>query len=43
LRGALQGNDKLDELLMDAASDTEKLDRLKKELGTEKNKGASDE
>ena len=43
LRGALQGNDKLDELLMDAASDTEKLDRLKKELATGKNKGASDE
>ncbi|PYT54502.1 MAG: type VI secretion system contractile sheath small subunit [Acidobacteria bacterium] len=43
LRGALQGNDKLDELLMDAAGSTEKLDRLKKELGKEKDKGTSDE
>ena len=30
-------------LLMDAAGSTEKLDRLKKELGKEKDKGASDE
>jgi len=43
LRGALQGNDKLDELLMEAAGSTEKLDKLKKELGTGKDKGASDE
>ena len=43
LRGALQGNDKLDELLMDAAGSTEKLDRLKKELSKEKDKGTSDE
>jgi len=43
LRGALQGNDKLDELLMDAAGNTEKLDKLKKELSTGKGQGASDE
>jgi len=41
LRGALQGNDKLDELLMDAAGNTEKLDRLKKELGPGKDEGDS--
>jgi type VI secretion system protein ImpB len=33
LRGSLQGNDKLEEILMDAVSNTEKLDKLKKELG----------
>lgn len=33
LRGSLQGNDKLDELLVDAVSNTEKLNRLKSELG----------
>jgi type VI secretion system protein ImpB len=33
LRGSLQGNDKLDELLVDAVSNTEKLDKLKDELG----------
>src|SRR5690606_1267708 len=33
LRGSLQGNDKLDEMLMDAVKDTEKLDKLKQELG----------
>jgi len=41
LRGALQGNDKLDELLMDAAGNTDKLNRLKKEIGEDK--GASNE
>jgi type VI secretion system protein ImpB len=35
LRGSLQGNDKLEELLMEAVSSTEKLDTLKKELGKE--------
>lgn len=35
LRGSLQGNDKLEELLMDAVSNTENLDKLKKELGKE--------
>lgn len=43
LRGALQGNDKLDELLMDAVGNTEKLNRLKKEMGEETGKGASND
>jgi type VI secretion system protein ImpB len=34
LRGTLQGNDKLEELLMDAVSNTDKLGKLKTELGT---------
>jgi type VI secretion system protein ImpB len=33
LRGNLQGNDKLEELLLDAVSNTEKLGKLKTELG----------
>jgi len=33
LRGSLQGNDKLEELLRDAVSNTESLDKLKSELG----------
>jgi type VI secretion system protein ImpB len=36
LRGTLQTNDKLDELLLDAVSNTEKLDKLRKELGVDK-------
>src|ERR1700755_3130673 len=32
LRGSLQGNDKLEELLLDAVSNTEKLDKLKNEM-----------
>jgi type VI secretion system protein ImpB len=32
LRGSLQGNDKLDELLQDAVRSTEKLDKLKSEI-----------
>jgi type VI secretion system protein ImpB len=32
LRGSLQGNDKLEELLMDAVSNSEKLDKLKTEV-----------
>ena len=43
LRGALQGNDKLDDLLMEAVGNTQKAEQLKKELGTEKPKGGSDE
>jgi type VI secretion system protein ImpB len=43
LRGALQGNDKLDDLLMEAVGNTQKADQLKKELGKEKPKGGSDE
>lgn len=35
LQGSLQGNDKLEELLMDAVSSTEKLNTLKKEIGKE--------
>lgn len=41
LRGSLQGNDKLDELLQDALRDSDKLDRLKSELST--GKESSDE
>jgi type VI secretion system protein ImpB len=33
LRGSLQGNDKLEELLLDAVGDKNKLDKLKKEMG----------
>jgi type VI secretion system protein ImpB len=33
LRGSLQGNDKLDELLLEAVGNTEKLNRLKAEIG----------
>jgi type VI secretion system protein ImpB len=32
LRGSLQGNDKLEELLLEAVGSTEKLDKLKAEL-----------
>ena len=35
LRGRLQGNDKLEELLLDAVGNTEKLDKLKGEIGKE--------
>ena len=35
LRGSLQGNDKLEEILMETVSNTEKLGALKKELGKE--------
>lgn len=33
LRGSLQGNDKLDELLIEAVGNTEKLNKLKSEVG----------
>lgn len=33
LRGSLQGNDKLEQALLDAVGSTEKLDKLKKEIG----------
>jgi type VI secretion system protein ImpB len=36
LRGTLQGNDKLDEMLMEAVSDSEKLEKLRGELGLPK-------
>ena len=35
LRGSLQTNEKLDELLLDAVSNTDKLNKLKGELGIE--------
>ncbi len=35
LRGSLQGNDKLDEMLFEAVTNTEKRDKLRAELGTE--------
>jgi len=35
LRGSLQGNDKLEELLLEAVGNTEKLDKLKSEMGTD--------
>jgi type VI secretion system protein ImpB len=34
LRGQLQGNDKLEEVLLDAVGNTDKLDKLKGEIGT---------
>ena len=39
LRGNLQTNEKLDELLLDAVSNTDKLNKLKGELGIEGKKG----
>ena len=36
LRGSLQGNEKLDDLLLDAVSNTEKMEKLRTELGLEK-------
>jgi len=33
LRGSLQGNDKLEDLLLDAVGNTEKLEKLKGEMG----------
>jgi len=41
LRGGLQGNEKLEELLLEAVSSTEKLERLKSELGSDTEKGES--
>lgn len=41
LRGSLQGNDKLEELLREAVSDPGKLDKLRAELGLDK--GGSNE
>lgn len=41
LRGSLQGNDKLDDLLQDALRDTGKLSKLKTEISGEKG-GASE-
>ncbi|HET7441565.1 MAG TPA: type VI secretion system contractile sheath small subunit [Terriglobales bacterium] len=43
LRGSLQGNDKLDELLLDSITNTEKLEKLRAELGLPKPEGGSNE
>lgn len=44
LRGTLQGNDKLDEILLDAISDKDKLEKLRAELGLPKpGEGGSNE
>jgi type VI secretion system protein ImpB len=43
LRGSLQGNEKLDEVLLDAVSNTEKLDKLRKELKPGEGEGGSNE
>ena len=40
LRGNLQGNDKLDELLLETVGNTEKLEKLKSEMGTKENDNA---
>jgi type VI secretion system protein ImpB len=40
LRGNLQGNDKLDELLLETVGNTEKLEKLKGEMGTKENDNA---
>ncbi len=39
LKGTLQTNDKLDELLLDAVSNTDKLEKLRAELGDKKEEG----
>lgn len=41
LRGNLQGNDKLEEILLDAVGNTEKLDKLKGEIGPNKGGGSN--
>jgi type VI secretion system protein ImpB len=43
LRGALQTNEKLDNVLMEAIGNTEKMGKMKDELSKEKSKGGSDE
>jgi type VI secretion system protein ImpB len=43
LRGGLQGNDKLEELLLDAVSNTEKLEKLRRELKGSEPAGGSNE
>jgi type VI secretion system protein ImpB len=39
LRGSLQGNDKLEELLLEAVNNSEKLDKLKSELAKSEGEG----
>jgi type VI secretion system protein ImpB len=41
LRGSLQGNDKLDDMLMDAITNAEKLEKLKGELNLNKPEGGN--
>ncbi|MFN3322433.1 MAG: type VI secretion system contractile sheath small subunit [Bryobacteraceae bacterium] len=41
LRGSLQGNDKLEEMLLDAVSDNDKLNKLKNEVGSGSPEGGS--
>lgn len=41
LRGSLQGNDKLEEALLDAVGNTDKLNKLKGEMGVSKPEGGS--
>ncbi|MGH9455324.1 MAG: type VI secretion system contractile sheath small subunit, partial [Terriglobia bacterium] len=41
LRGSLQGNDKLEELLLEATSNTEKLEKLKGEMGKKEEGGSN--
>jgi type VI secretion system protein ImpB len=41
LRGSLQGNDKLDEMLMDALTNAEKLEKLRGELNLNKPEGGN--
>ena len=43
LRGKIQSNDKLDEILQSALSDEEKLNKLKEEIEAEKSKEGGDE
>jgi type VI secretion system protein ImpB len=40
LRGTLQGNDKLEDILLDAVGKTEKLEKLKHEMGTKEEPNA---
>jgi type VI secretion system protein ImpB len=39
LKGALQTNDKLDEVLLEAVTNTEKLEKLRSEIGVKKEEG----
>ena len=41
LRGSLQGNDKLEELLLETVGNTEKMEKLKGELGKAKGEGSN--
>jgi type VI secretion system protein ImpB len=43
LRGSLQGNDKLEELLLEAVSNSEKMDKLKSEVAKGKGEGEGGE